>query len=185
MRRTKTIAVAMSGGVDSTFAAALLLEHGFEVIGLTAEMLGDIQSDPPTEERIRRAVEAARRLGIRHHILDVRPIFHKKVVEPFVHAYLTGHTPNPCVLCNREIKFGILLDEALKHGAEYFATGHYARLRRGSDGKMCLLRARDRSRDQSYFLARLTASELERCIFPLGERAKRDVVREVVERGLA
>jgi len=172
-----TVAVAMSGGVDSTTAAALLLESGYEVFGLTMET----GFSPPVGPA---AAEAARRLGIEHHTVDLGRRFREAVVYPFCRDYEAGRTPNPCVVCNRCMKFGDLLSEARNLGARFLATGHYARVERGADNLFHLLKGHDRRKDQSYFLYSLGQEELSCTLFPLGRMTKSEVRRFAAERGL-
>ena len=163
----------MSGGVDSSLTAALLLERGFEVIGLTMKLTDDPSS----------AVEDARRvsefLGIEHHVVDLRAEFQKHVVGYFVDEYLLGRTPNPCVECNKFIKFGALFDYAMQLGADVFSTGHYARVEQ-RDGRFFLLKGLDRRKDQSYVLYNLRADQLPKIVLPLGEQSK-DVTRAMAD----
>ncbi len=158
-------AVAMSGGVDSSLTAALLLERGFEVIGLTMQ-LTDEQNSAASEAR-----RVADFLGIEHHVVDLRAEFLKHVVNYFVDAYLEGKTPNPCVECNKFIKFGALFDHATKLGADVFSTGHYARVERIGD-RFQLMKAIDLRKDQSYVLYNLRAEQLPKIVMPLGYQSK-------------
>lgn len=159
----KKVAVAMSGGVDSSLTAALLLERGFEVFGVTM-LLDD-------DKNLSDAQKVCKHLEINHHVADFREIFRDKVENYFVEEYLRGRTPNPCVRCNREIKFGALFDFADELGADFLATGHYARIV-FEGGRFRLKRAVDERKDQSYVLYNLTAEKLSRIILPLGEFSK-------------
>lgn len=163
-------AVAMSGGVDSSLTAAVLLERGFEVVGLTMRL-----TDEPTS-----AVEDAQRvadfLHIEHHVVDLRAEFQARVVNYFVNEYLDGRTPNPCVECNKYIKFGALFDRAMQLGADYFSTGHYARVERVGD-RYQLLKGVDPRKDQSYVLYNLRAEQLPKIILPLGTQSKDETRR--------
>ena len=161
---TKKVAVAMSGGVDSSLTAALLLERDFDVIGITMRLSDD-------EKNIFDAQNVCKHLGISHHVADFREIFRAEVENYFVAEYLRGRTPNPCVRCNKMIKFGALFDFAKNLGADFFATGHYARII-FEDGRFKLKKAADVKKDQSYVLYNLTAEKLSRIILPLGEFAK-------------
>jgi tRNA-specific 2-thiouridylase len=170
------VLVALSGGVDSSVAAALLLEKGYDVIGVTLRFL-------PGEKGA--AVEgaahkAADELGIELHILDCTDRFDTKVVQPFCDAYLHGFTPNPCVWCNREFKFGFLLNFAHDLGCDFLATGHYARIVSTPQGVL-LARGTDRDKDQSYFMFCIADLDLTRVLFPLGEMDKAQV-RAVAQR---
>jgi tRNA-specific 2-thiouridylase len=185
----RRIVVGLSGGVDSTLAAALLCEDGWEVIGVTLRLLPCTE---PGERRsccgldgIAQARAAAARLGIPHYVLDCREVFEEQVLRPCWDEYADGRTPNPCLLCNRFIKFGFLLDAARQLGAGRVATGHYGRLAPAADGGVCLRRGADRGKDQSYFLATLTAEQLAAALFPLGELTKTEVRRQAAERGFA
>ncbi len=163
------ICVGFSGGVDSTAVARILLERGETILPVFLRL----HSDNGTE-----AKKAARKLGLDLRILDARGAFTKKVVEPFLNAYACGKTPNPCLNCNRDIKFGLLLDYALKHGCKKLATGHYARLvnRR-------IKRALDSKKDQSYAFALVPKKALEFIELPLGEKKKSEVKRAANWRG--
>ncbi len=186
MKRRK-VAVAMSGGVDSSLAAALLKEAGREVIGIHMKLW---ESGSKADETARRsdAAEDARRvcrlLDIRFEIVDFSTEFQERVIDYFCREYAQGRTPNPCVVCNKFIKFDLLLQEAISLGAECLATGHYARIE-ATGGKYRLLKAARPSVDQSYFLYTLRQQVLSRLLFPLGEYSKAEVRRMAAERGLA
>ncbi len=167
------VAVAMSGGVDSSVAAALLVASGVRAEGLTL-LLGD---DPAPVDAARTVCE---RLGIGHHVIDARGVFESEVVERFCAETAAGATPNPCVWCNERVKFGLLFDAAAERGADALATGHYARIARAGDG-FALARAADRAKDQSYFLYRVPRPRLARVSFPLSDLTKA-VVRTHAER---
>lgn len=176
--------MAMSGGVDSLCAALLLLEQGHEVVGLHMLLPRFGQPIPnKAAEALRSVVE---RLGVPLHVVDMRQSFEELVIKRFLEDYRRGRTPNPCVHCNAEIKFGLLLREALRHGADYLATGHYARvLPPGpASDRYRLLKGRDPGKDQSYFLYRLSQEQLRAVLFPLGERLKEDVLRRIQRAGL-
>lgn len=170
--RPLCVAVGMSGGTDSSAAAALLLEQGHQVVGLTAHLWQD-GSRCCSLEDARRAERVCKKLGVPHHLVDARGFFSERIVSPFVRAYAEGRTPSPCVVCNQVIKFGLLLREAMTLGCTHLATGHYARLVRRDDG-LHLLRGADTAKDQSYFLHRLSTAQLEHVLFPLGEKTKAD-----------
>ena len=159
-----TDAVAMSGGVDSSLTAALLLRRGFDVFGVTMLLDDD-------DKNISDAKKICDCLGINHHVADFREIFRAEVEDYFVAEYLRGRTPNPCVQCNRKIKFGALFDFATSIGAQYLATGHYARII-FEDERFKLKRAVDLGKDQSYVLYNLTADKLAKILLPLGEFTK-------------
>ncbi|HEY3318222.1 MAG TPA: tRNA 2-thiouridine(34) synthase MnmA [Coriobacteriia bacterium] len=178
--------VAMSGGVDSSVAAALLLEAGHDVVGVTMQLLpsGDIEGGCCSTSAVRDAHRVCDALGIAHYTLNVRDEFRREVVEPFCDAYASGRTPNPCIVCNDRIKFAELWRRVELQGAEYLATGHYARIERDEAGEPWLARGVDPAKDQSYFLYRMTAPQLDRTLFPVGELTKSEVRRIADERGL-
>ncbi len=171
------VAVAMSGGVDSSVTAAILKEQCFQVIGVTMRLHSD-------EGAIEHARRVADRLGIPHHIIDLRQPFAEKVIAPFLEDYRLGRTPNPCINCNRYIKFGTLLEKALGFGAELMATGHYARVEPSPEGCR-LLKGVDRSKDQSYFLYALEQSQLKHVLFPMGRLHKTGVRQLANKLGLS
>ncbi|MCU0857431.1 MAG: 7-cyano-7-deazaguanine synthase [Pontiellaceae bacterium] len=178
----KRAAVGMSGGTDSSVAAALLVEHGYEVIGLTAHMWKD-GSRCCSLEDVARAQKVCAALGIRHYVVNAQDRFEEKVVAPFVSEYAAGRTPSPCIFCNQFIKFGFLLDRAAQLDCDILATGHYARIEE-RDGIFHLLRAADRTKDQSYFLHRLSQKQLARIAFPLGGWTKEQVKKWSVDHSL-
>lgn len=178
----KRVAVGMSGGTDSSAAAALLAEQGWDVIGLTAHMWKD-GSRCCSLEDAERARKVCAALGIRHYVVNAQELFEKHVVHPFVAQYAAGRTPSPCIACNRWIKFGFLLDRASQLDCVALATGHYARIAERS-GAFHLLRGADASKDQSYFLHRLTQRQLAHSLVPLGDWTKDEVRRWSVEKGL-
>ena len=169
--------IAMSGGVDSSVAALLTLKQGYEAIGATMRLLGD-----ENDRDIQDAQSVCNSLGIEHKVFDMREIFDREVMRRFADTYLRGETPNPCIICNRFIKFGAFLDSALESGCEKIVTGHYARVSHDSgSGRWLLFRAADTSKDQTYFLYMLTQEQLSHALFPVGLLTKPEV-RELAEK---
>jgi len=170
----------MSGGADSAFSAYLLRRAGHEVVALFALLA---QEEP--EREVQRVQRLCTKLRIPLEVVDLRQAFQEKIIAYFKEAYQKALTPNPCVLCNREIKFGLLLQEALRRGAEKLATGHYVRLYFDSQkGCYFVKKGRDQGKDQSYFLALLGQEQLSRALFPLGEWIKEEVIKETLKLGL-
>ena len=186
MSKTKVV-VAMSGGVDSSVAAALLKQQGYDVTG----MMLRLWSEPGKEESNRcctpDAMAQARRvaglLDIPFYVIDAKDVFKETVVQYFLDGYARGETPNPCLLCNRQIRWTFLLNHALALGADFMATGHYVRLQE-SDGRFQLLRAVDHSKDQSYVLHVLKQEQLAHALFPVGEFPKPEIRRIAADFGL-
>jgi tRNA-specific 2-thiouridylase len=185
------VAAALSGGVDSAVAALLLLEQGHEVFGVTMRLWREedaTEGSPaclPAYDPTAAARQVADALGIRLHVVDVTAPFKDRVVDRFIAEYSAGRTPNPCLYCNREIKFGHLLERAAALGADKLATGHYARVRWDAPhSRWQLLKGIDRRKDQSYFLYVLGQAELSRALFPLGEWTKAHVRALAQARGL-
>lgn len=183
----KRVMVAMSGGVDSSVAAIILRDAGHEVTGVTLKLWGG-EAVPDSGccslEDVEDARRVAAQIGIPHYVFNMTEEFESKVVAPYVDAYVSGSTPNPCVECNRHMKFGMLLDRALDLGFDALATGHHARTCRSDTGTPELWRGRDALKDQSYVLAMLGQRELEYCIFPVGEISKGEVRAIATSAGL-
>lgn len=178
MGRASRVVVALSGGVDSAVAALLLAERGYELSATTLRLRGEQKGGAvPTPEAIERARGVANSLGIQFGLIDAQDTFAKAVVDYFVAEYTAGRTPNPCVSCNRFIRFGLLMEHALAQGADHLATGHYARVRETEKGHQ-LLRGRDPIKDQSYFVHSLSQNQLRHVLFPLGELTK-EAVRDI------
>jgi tRNA-specific 2-thiouridylase len=175
----RQVAVALSGGVDSSAAALLLTEAACQVIDVHMRLWDSSGFD----DQARRAEDICRILGVPYHQVDLQKEFESCVVDYFCREYQQGRTPNPCVACNQQIKFGLLLDKALSLGADYLATGHYARVEHSRDGHR-LLKAADIRRDQSYFLYTLTQEKLGHVLFPLGEHSKDEVRQMAKQAGL-
>ncbi|HUO06352.1 MAG TPA: tRNA 2-thiouridine(34) synthase MnmA [Candidatus Binataceae bacterium] len=191
------VLVAMSGGVDSSVAAAILREDGYDVIGVAMRLAEPHPNASPvgnssprrgtccSHDDFEDARRVAERMDFPFYVIDLRAEFGARVIDNFVAEYLGGRTPNPCVMCNREIKFDRLWSRARALEADFIATGHYARIERGADNLFHLMRAADESKDQSYFLFTLGQDELARTLFPLGNMTKDEVRKRARELGLA
>ncbi len=183
------IVAAMSGGVDSSVAAALLADEGHEVIGLSMQLYDQREGEHGygsccSLDDLHDAGQVARRLNIPHYLLNFEKEFRRTVVENFISEYAAGRTPIPCAHCNSDLKFSTLLERAEAYGAGAVATGHYARVERTVDGDFILRRGIDRSKDQSYFLFSLTQAQLARARFPVGHLTKQAVREYARARGL-
>ncbi len=175
----------MSGGVDSSVAAALLVERGYDVTGMMLRLWSEPGCEDSnrccTPDAMALARRVAAKLGIPFYAVDAQEPFRARVVQAFLDGYSSGQTPNPCTVCNREIRWGLLLDRARALGADYLATGHYARLERDAAGNTRLLRGIDRGKDQSYVLSVLSQEQLRSTLLPIGEYDKpriREIARE-------
>ncbi len=182
------VAVAMSGGVDSSVAAALLKERGFELIGITMQIGREYEQDGRGggERVVEKAKEVAGQLGISHYVIDLEDFFRKKIINYFCKEYKCGRTPNPCIRCNQYIKFGALLKKAKELNADYFATGHYAQIEYDQKRKEFLLkRGADLTKDQSYVLYGLKQRQLKHILLPLGGFSKKKIKQKAWELNLA
>src|SRR5258708_9190864 len=181
MESSKTrVVVGMSGGVDSSAAAALLLEQGYDVVGITLKLwpqdcVSRAEDKCCGPQAVMDARSVCHKIGIPYYLIDEAEDFQKQVIQYFVEEYKAGRTPNPCVMCNERLKFGNLINRARQLGGDFIATGHYARVEHGRNGNRTLLkRGRDSKKDQSYFLFSLKQEQLARSIMPLGELTKSD-----------
>ena len=179
------VVVAMSGGVDSSVAAALLKEQGYDVIGMMLRLWSEPGKEDSnrccTPDSMGQARRVAAKLDIPFYVVDAKDVFHNTVVQYFLDGYTRGETPNPCLICNRQIRWTFLLDHALALGAEYMATGHYVRRAETEDGKIQLLRAVDKNKDQSYVLHVLNQEKLRHALFPVGDYPKPEI-RAIAEK---
>lgn len=191
MARRRKVVLGMSGGVDSSVAALLLVEQDYDVQGVTLQVWEE-EDDTRTTKRwqergcckVGLAKHVARLLGIPHRVVDARETFQRGVIEDFIDGYLYGTTPNPCVRCNERVKFGKLFEFAREQQADFCATGHYARIVKGVDGDYQLHKGVDAKKDQSYFLYRIVPDWLSAILFPLGELHKTEVWKHAERLGL-
>ena len=176
----------MSGGVDSSVAAALLVKRGYEVIGLTMQIWQESQTDPRhagccSLGAVEDARRVARVLGIPHYVMNFKEEFRTNVIQNFIDEYAAGRTPNPCVQCNKHVKFEVLLQKMRELGCDRLATGHYARIRKDASGWYRLMQARGNEKDQSYVLYMLDQAQLSQSWFPLGDMPSKEATRQLAE----
>ncbi len=188
---SRKVAVAMSGGVDSSLSVMILKEAGFEVVGMTMRLWDDESYRVKSDDRgccgissFMEAKKVAAMAGIPHYTVNLRDEFSKTVVDDFLKEYISGRTPNPCVLCNSIIKWQALQEKARSIGFDLFATGHYARTARHSDGTYSLLTGVDNEKDQSYFLWSLESKSIASTLFPLGTLTKRETIKKALQLNL-
>ncbi|MBH9580969.1 tRNA 2-thiouridine(34) synthase MnmA [Staphylococcus felis] len=181
------VVVGMSGGVDSSVTAHLLKEQGYDVIGIFMKNWDDTDENGvcTATEDYNDVIAVCNQIGIPYYAVNFEKEYWDKVFTYFLEEYQKGRTPNPDVMCNKEIKFKAFLEHALKLGADYVATGHYAQVRRNDNGKVEMLRGVDNNKDQTYFLNQLTHQQLERVMFPLGHLDKKQVREIALEQNLA
>ncbi len=189
MANKPSVVVAMSGGVDSSVAAALLVEQGYEVTGVMLRLWSEPGSEDSnrccTPDALAGARRVAAKLGIPFYALNAQELFRKTVVQAFIDGYSSGITPNPCMVCNRQIRWGFMFDQAREMGAEFMATGHYAQLREIEGGMVELLRGTDPEKDQSYVMSVLPQESLQHTLFPVGGMHKSEVREHARRFGLS
>ena len=180
------VVVGMSGGVDSSVAACLLKEKGYEVIGVTLRLWDGEETDREccSLSAVEDAAHVCRILGIPHYTFNFKEAFREHVVDYFTEEYLHGRTPNPCVMCNSYLKWGAMLQRAKELGADHIATGHYARITRLENGRYCIANSATAAKDQTYVLCQLTQEQLAHTLMPVGDYEKEEVRRMAAERGL-
>ncbi len=177
MYKNNKVTVAMSGGIDSAVAALLLIKQGYSVDGATMLLCNRILKDGTNASLadIKDAQAICKSLGIEHKVLDMTEEFHSTVIKDFVDTYLDGATPNPCIVCNQHLKFGALLHRAIDMGADYIATGHYAKIEKADNGRYLIKKAEDAKKDQTYMLWSLSQHQLSHTLFPLGSLTKAEI----------
>lgn len=185
---SKKVMLGMSGGVDSSVAAAILLQQGYEVIGVTLQIWQDLDEEAKKSEggccslsAVDDARRVANKLGIPYYVLNFKDIFNKTVIEYFKEEYFKGRTPNPCIACNRHVKWQAMLDKAVSMGIDYIATGHYAKVMQdATTGRFILKKSVTDKKDQTYALYNLTQNQLSRTLMPVGDYSK-DRIREIAK----
>lgn len=180
MKKNINVTVAMSGGIDSAVAALLAIQQGYNVTGATMQLCDKIFKDGTnaTLSDINDAKNICLSLGIEHKVYDMAQLFNSTVIKDFVDTYLEGGTPNPCIVCNKHLKFGAMLQKELESGADYVATGHYANIECNDNGRFLLKKAKDTKKDQTYMLWSLSQHQLSHTLFPLGNLTKPEI-REI------
>ena len=178
MKKARVL-LGMSGGIDSSSSARILQNRGYEVIGITFKTWSQYKTPEKIlynkDEYITKAQNLAKKLNIEHHVVDLTEVFKKDVIDNFVDEYFCGRTPNPCVVCNKKIKFKTLFEKAKEFNCDFIATGHYARIG-NENGRFFIKKALDPDKDQSYFLWKLPQEYLSKIIFPLGDLCKKDII---------
>lgn len=187
MLKNKKITIAMSGGIDSAVAALLLSREGAEISGATMRLCQRLLPDgnDASDTDITDAKAICDKLGIIHRVYDFKKEFHSTVIKNFIDTYIGGGTPNPCIVCNKTIKFGIMLDEELRRGADYIATGHYAKIEKDSNGRYLIRKADDDKKDQTYMLWSLSQYQLSHTLFPLSKYTKAEIRAFAEEAGFS
>lgn len=187
MNKEKTVVIGMSGGVDSSVAAYLLKEKGYNVIGVTMEMWHENKCDSQdngacgSSSAVEDARRVAQKLGIPYQVINFKEEFERDVIGYFIDSYRNGLTPNPCVMCNRKVKWESLLSKGMSIGADYIATGHYARVVKLENGRYTIKQSKTIAKDQTYALCKLTQEQLSRTLMPVGEYSK-DEIREIAQK---
>ena len=183
MNNKRKLTVAMSGGIDSAVAALIAIDDGYDVSGATMRLCPKmVDGADATESDIADASEVCKVLGIPHRVYNMQDMFKSTVISDFISTYYDGGTPNPCIVCNKTMKFGAFLDEEISRGADFIATGHYARIEE-KNGRFLLKKAADRSKDQTYMLWSLSQHQLSHTLFPLGELTKPEIRKIGEDRG--
>lgn len=187
MLENKKITIAMSGGIDSAVAALLLSGDGALVSGATMRLCKRILSDgsDASDTDIRDAKAICDKLGIAHRVYSFEDEFYRSVIKNFIDTYMNGGTPNPCIVCNKNIKFGLMLDKELENGAEYIATGHYAKIEKNTNGRYLIKKADDEKKDQTYMLWSLSQHQLSHTLFPLSKHTKAEIRAFAEEAGFS